>query len=64
VLLREECLFEVLGAGGDWVDGVEIRGKAYAWGGRDLDCALGGDGDFGSDDVLVPVALAGGDVAG
>ena len=40
-----------------------IRFEANAWLGWDLDGALGGDGDFGRDDVLVPVAGAGGDVA-
>ena len=38
--------------------------EAYAGGLRDLDCALGSYGYFGRDYVFVPVAFAGGDVAG
>jgi len=51
-------------AGGDGVDEVAAGLEAYAGGGGDFDSALGSDGDFRSDDVLVPVAFAGGDVAG
>lgn len=51
-------------AGGDAVDEVATRLEAYAGIGWDLDGALGRDGDFGGDDVLVPVTFAGGDVAG
>ena len=51
-------------AGGDGVDEVAAGLEAYAGGGGDLDRALRGDCYFGVDDVLVPVAFAGGDVAG
>ena len=51
-------------AGGDGVDAIGAGSEANAWGGGDFDGALGRDGDFGVDDVFVPVAGAGGDVAG
>ena len=51
-------------AGGDGIDEVAAGLEAYAGGGWDFYGALGSYGDFGVDDVLVPVAFAGGDVAG
>jgi len=51
-------------AGGDGVDEVAEGFEAYAGSGWDFYGALGSDGDFGGDDVLVPVTLTGGDVAG
>ena len=51
-------------AGGDGVDAGQVWGKADAGGCWDIYGAVGRDGYFGGDYVLVPVAGAGGDIAG
>jgi len=50
-------------AGGEGVDEVAAGLEPYAGGGGDLNGAVWSYGDFGGDDVLVPVTFAGGDVA-
>ena len=51
-------------ADGEGGDAVETGSEADAGAGGDVDSALGRHSDFGIDDVFVPVALAGRDIAG